>query len=88
MIPVTTKHSNIELIDPKTLSAPNPNTILPAALAKLNPLTIRAAVEEETPIAVQYSGRKKGATNRGNNETAPAQNIKVNLISLNNENSI
>jgi len=60
------------------LSAPNlsqrrPQPILPTAEDKLKPATRAAPVLEDRPMDLEYNGRKKGGTNRGNVPIAPAR---------------
>ena len=55
-----------------TRSLRSPEPILPTAEERLNAATSAAAVLDERPIVVAYSGRKNGGTSRGKVATAPA----------------
>lgn len=67
-----------------SLSHRMPQPILPTADAKLKPATRPAPVLEDSPIDLEYRGRKNGGTNRGNVPNAPDRKMKMNVNDLNN----
>jgi hypothetical protein len=66
-----------------SLSQRIPHPILPIADEKLKPATKAAPVLDDRPIDLEYSGKKKGGTKRGNVPTAPAMKMITKVNDLN-----
>jgi hypothetical protein len=62
-------------------SALSPSRSLPIALEKLNPATRPAPAESDSPMLLEYRGRKNGGTKSGNVARAPAKKRTMKRLS-------